>query len=86
MRITRGDMGLCCQNNCRDDHKLADRPIYGVIPKVVDSQMLQKMRKESETVLNSSFIVGAGAVKPAPVRRKAILRGQNTFDMREVGC
>jgi len=48
--------------------------------------MLQKMRKESETALNSSFIVGAGGVKPAPVRRKAILRGQNTFDMREVGC
>jgi hypothetical protein len=33
---------------CRDDHKLAERPFYGGIPKVVDSQNLQKMRKEAK--------------------------------------
>jgi len=30
---------------CRYDHKMADRPFYGQIPKVVDSQVAQKMRK-----------------------------------------
>jgi hypothetical protein len=34
----------------RDEHKMAERPFYGWIPKVVDSQNLQRMRKYSESL------------------------------------
>ena len=37
----RADFWLFLQRECRDDHKMANRPFYGCIPKVVDSHMVQ---------------------------------------------
>jgi hypothetical protein len=41
-------MASCRSVSCRDGHNLAEWPFNGVIPKVVDYLIAQKMRKDSE--------------------------------------
>ena len=72
--ITRNADGIhfssCLSRECRDDHKMAGRPIYGPIPKVVDSHMVQKMRKKSE----ACSYVAENRISPSLLRSEQLNR------------